>query len=206
LGREIHGGKDAEEGETASNKSFFNAVRLVRVMRIALTGTPGTGKSSVGDILRTRGWDAVEVSAIAREAGLLKEIDQERGSYEIDIDELQEAVDSRYDRKEIVLVGHLAHLISNDLCIVLRCQPKLLRSRLAERDWPKAKVDENIEAEALDAILVEAMELDSAVFEIDTSDMGSSEVADAVQDIVAGKIEKYRPGHIDWSSEVLGWY
>ncbi len=174
-------------------------------MRIALTGTPGTGKTSVGDILRTRGWDAVEVSAIAREAGLLKEVDQRRGSYEIDVDELQEAVDSRYHRKEIVLVGHLAHLVSNDLCIVLRCRPGLLRSRLAERDWPKTKVDENVEAEALDAILVEALEQDSAVFEIDTSDMDSSAVAEAVQDIVAGKTEKYRPGHIDWISEVLEW-
>ena len=175
-------------------------------MRIVLTGTPGTGKSSVGDILRTRGWDAVEVSAIAREAGLLKDVDERRGSFEIDVDELQEAVDSRYDRKDIVLVGHLAHLVSNDLCIVLRCRPKLLRSRLAERGWPKVKVDENVEAEVLDAILVEALEQDGAVFEIDTSDMGPSEVADAVLDIVAGKTEKYRPGHIDWSSEVLDWY
>ncbi len=175
-------------------------------MRIALTGTPGTGKTSVGDVLRARGWDAVEVSAIAREAGLLREVDERRGSYEIDVDELQEAVDSRYHSNEIVLVGHLAHLVSNDLCIVLRCRPKLLRSRLAERGWPKAKVDENVEAEVLDAILVEALEQDGAVFEIDTSDMGPSEVADAVQDIVAGKTEKYRPGHIDWSSEVLDWY
>ncbi len=175
-------------------------------MRIALTGTPGTGKTSIGDILRTRGWDAVEVSAIAREAGLLREVDERRGSFEINVDELQEAVDSRYHSKGIVLIGHLAHLVSNDLCIVLRCRPKLLRSRLAERGWPKAKVDENVEAEVLDAILVEALEQDGAVFEVDTSDMGPPEVADAVQDIVAGKTEKYRPGHIDWSSEVLDWY
>jgi adenylate kinase len=67
-------------------------------------------------------------------------------------------------------------------------------------------VDENVEAEVLDAILVEALEQDGAVFEIDTSDMAPFEVADAVQEIVAGKTEKYRPGHIDWSSEVLDWY
>jgi adenylate kinase len=175
-------------------------------MRIAITGTPGTGKTSIGDVLRARGWGVVEVSAIAQEAGLLMEMDERRGSYEINIDELQEAVDSRYHSNDIVLIGHLAHLVSNDLCIVLRCRPNVLRARLAARGWPKAKVDENIEAEVLDAILIEALEQDGAVFEVDTSDIGPSLVADAVQDIVAGKTEMYRPGHIDWSSEVLDWY
>ena len=175
-------------------------------MRIAITGTPGTGKTSIGNVLRDRGWDTVEVSAIANEAGLLVEIDERRGSYEVNVDELQVAVDSRYDSKDIVIIGHLAHLVSNDLCIVLRCRPDLLRTRLAGRDWPKAKVDENVEAEILDAILIEALEQDGAVFEVDTSDIGPSLVADAVLDILAGKTEKYRPGHIDWSGEVLDWY
>ncbi|MCA1818537.1 MAG: adenylate kinase, partial [Halobacteriales archaeon] len=41
---------------------------------------------------------------------------------------------------------------------VVRLDPDELRRRLASRDYPAAKVQENVEAEALDIILQEALE------------------------------------------------
>jgi broad-specificity NMP kinase len=44
------------------------------------------------------------------------------------------------------------------------------------------------------------------VYEIDTTDRTPEEVAMAVDDILAGKREKYAYGNIDWSGEVLNWF
>jgi len=74
------------------------------------------------------------------------------------------------------------------------------------RGWADAKVRENMEAEALDVILVEAVESERETVEIDTTEMSKDQVADAVEDVLAGEREKYAVGNIDWSQEVLGWY
>jgi adenylate kinase len=206
MGREIHGGQGAGTGEPASYNIFYYRPGIVPDMRIALTGTPGTGKSSVGDILRSRGLTIIEVSDIALEAGLLHERDERRGSYLVDPDELQEVVGRNLGDEDAILVGHLSHLLTHDVCIVLRCHPSVLRVRLMERGWSNAKVKENVEAEVLDSILIEAMEGGAPVYEVDSSEMTPGGVAEAILDILAGKTEKYRPGHIDWSSEVLDWY
>ncbi|HSV42038.1 MAG TPA: adenylate kinase family protein [Methanomassiliicoccales archaeon] len=174
-------------------------------MLISLTGTPGTGKSSVAKSLTAAGWRTLEVSDLASRAGLLTEMDKERGSYDIDPDDLQSAVDMA-GLKDTVLVGHLSHLVRNDLTIVLRCRPSVLKERLAKRNWPGTKVQENIEAEAIDIILMEALDRNGAVFEVDTTEMTSEEVTWAVLEIISGKTDKYRPGHVDWSEEVMQWY
>jgi adenylate kinase len=206
LEKEIHGEPGRGTVETRVLQHLLSSSGVVPTMRIALTGTPGAGKSSVGAILRAHGLTVIEVSDIASEAGLLHERDESRGSFEVDLDELEYATDRRLADVDAILVGHLSHLVRHDLCIVLRCSPSVLRSRLEGRGWSASKVNENVEAEALDSILVEALEEEGPVLEVDTSKKGPAEVADAVMEILAGKTEKYQPGHIDWSGEVLQWY
>ncbi|MFA5312554.1 MAG: adenylate kinase family protein [Methanomassiliicoccales archaeon] len=175
-------------------------------MLIALTGTPGTGKTTVGKELIPRGISVREVSDIAREKGLLREKDVGRDSYDIDPDELDAAIDFLREGPTTILVGHLSHLVDSDIVIVLRCRPSVLEERLASRGWSPKKVRENAEAEAVDIILIEAMEVNDTVYEIDTTGMGPASVADAILDILAGKTDKYGMGNIDWSDEVLKWY
>ncbi|MCE5295699.1 MAG: adenylate kinase family protein [Euryarchaeota archaeon] len=175
-------------------------------MLIALTGTPGTGKTTVGTELMSRGIPVHEVSDIAKEKGLLKEKDIKRDSYDIDPDELDEAVDHLRGDERTVLVGHLAHLVDADIVIVLRCRPSVLEERLASRGWSPKKVRENAEAEAVDTILIEALELNDTVYELDTTEMDPVSVAEAVFEILDGKTDKYGAGNIDWSDEVLKWY
>jgi adenylate kinase len=129
-----------------------------------------------------------------------------RGSLEVDPDVLADRVPALLPLGEVILVGHLSHLLPVDLVIVLRCRPSVLEARLRGRDWPEAKVRENLEAEALDVILVEAVESDAETVEIDTTEMTAAQVADAVENILTGEREKYAVGNIDWSQEVLGWY
>lgn len=173
-------------------------------MLVALTGTPGTGKSTVAAAVRTKGWNVLEVNELARRHGLLRGKDPARDSYEVDPEELQEAL-GREGYAEGILVGHLAHLLDVDMVIVLRCRPEALAVRLERRGWPAAKIRENVLAEALDIILAEAMGSGVPVFEVDTTGLGQEETAEAVLAILAGEREKYAAGNIDWSEEALRW-
>jgi adenylate kinase len=173
---------------------------------VAITGTPGTGKSSAGAILESRGHQVVEIGDLIKEHGLHEGLDEERGSLEVDPEVLADRVPRLLPGGEVLLIGHLAHLVPVGLIIVLRCRPSVLEKRLESRGWPSAKVRENVEAEALDVILVEAVESGRETVEIDTTAMSTTEVADAVETVLKGEREKYAVGNVDWSSEVLGWF
>lgn len=148
----------------------------------------------------------VEANQLAKDKGLLGRMDRRRATREVDVSALDEALIEDEGLNQAILVGHLSHLLTVDLIIVLRCRPSVLAGRLRERGYSEPKVKENIEAEALDVILVEAAETGGIVLEIDTTGKSPEEVADAVEEILAGEREKYAIGHIDWSEEVLGWF
>ena len=171
-------------------------------MLVALTGTPGTGKTAAAEILKERGYDVVSVETLARQNDCALETPD---GLEVDTDKLSEIIKDDADKKTII-DGHLAHMLSNNSCIVLRCRPDVLKSRLNEREYAEEKIRENLEAEAVDLILVEAMESCKAVFEIDASKLSVEEVADAIESIIKGSGDCYLPGKIDWSQVVLDWY
>jgi adenylate kinase len=175
-------------------------------MIVSITGTPGTGKSTVGAALRSRGRTVVEVGDLVLEHHLYEGVDQERDSLEVDPEVLAEQVPTLLPSGDVVLVGHLSHLIPVDLIVVLRCRPSVLEKRLLSRGWPPAKVRENRDAEALDVILVEAVESGTGTVEIDTTEMTLEQVAAALEEVLAGERDKYTIGNVDWSQEVLGWY
>src|SRR6266568_1633806 len=61
-------------------------------MLVAVTGTPGTGKSSACDVLARRGYPVVDLDELARKEGLVSGRDEIRETDEIDAI-LQEAVE-----------------------------------------------------------------------------------------------------------------
>lgn len=171
-------------------------------MLIAVTGTPGTGKTSACALLK--GVTVVDLRQLAEEHSDEFSLDEVRGTLEVD-----PAVLGKYLPKSkgtVVIEGHLSHLMNPDIAIVLRCSPNVLRKRLEGRGWPAKKIQENVEAEAVDVVLIDALGSCDSVFEIDTTDMKPREVTDAIASIIAGERGKYRPGNIDWSGEVMDWY
>jgi adenylate kinase len=169
---------------------------------VAVTGTPGTGKTAACALLKEV--TLIDLRKVAEEHSDLFSTDEGRGSLEIDPLDLKGLLPVA--KGVVVIEGHLAHLMDPDIAIVLRCSPKVLRKRLKARGWPEKKVQENVEAEAVDVILLEALGSCKSVFEIDTTEMKPKVVADAIASIIAGEKAKYRPGDIDWSGEVLDWY
>ncbi len=59
----------------------------------AITGTPGTGKTSISKELRSRGYSVIDMNEHIREHGLLRQFDEERNTYEVDLDELNDSLE-----------------------------------------------------------------------------------------------------------------
>jgi adenylate kinase len=175
-------------------------------MMIAITGTPGTGKTSVSNELRSRGFEVLGINEYVRENGMLEERDEERDTFCVDVDSLDESLDE-YRKKEMILIeGHFSHCVLCDVIIVLRCHPDILEKRLRERGYSDAKIAENIQAEILDVILCEAAETDAVVYEMDASDLSIETISDNVEEIIKGNTDKYGPGNIDWTGELDKWF
>jgi adenylate kinase len=153
-------------------------------MRVALTGTPGTGKTTVSNHLDTD-LDVVHLNELIESEGLYTEVDEERDSKVADLEAVREWLDGRED---VVVESHLAHLLDVDRVVVLRCAPADLEIRLTERGEPERKAQENAESEALDVILGESVQVhgESNVYEIDTTDRNPEAVAADVEAAIAG--------------------
>ena len=175
-------------------------------MIIALTGTPGTGKTTVSRELDVRGLKVLSLHDYLSESGLLGDFDADCDSYDVDIEAASDAIIPLLDSDEtVILEGHLSHLLPCDMIIVLRCNPMRIKERLESRAYDDSKVLENMEAEALDIILVESLDTGRDVYEIDCSKISVPEVAEAVMSIIDGEGDKYLPGNTDWSEELLKW-
>ncbi|HSD58085.1 MAG TPA: adenylate kinase family protein [Methanotrichaceae archaeon] len=168
-------------------------------MQIALTGTPGTGKTTVAAILPYR---VIDINALVKE-GLNLGTDPKRGCLEADMDALAQLLkEMDTDAGELtILEGHFSHFFA-DWAIVLRLAPEVLRKRLEARGYSEEKVKENLEAEALDLILVESVENCSRVDEIDTTGRSPQEVAGLVIKIIKGEL-RLPPGQVDWLEDYL---
>lgn len=201
-------------------------------MIVALTGTPGTGKSTVSKLLRNKKYKVLVLNDIITLENLTLGHDAARQTTEADLEGLNhyltENLKPSYRNKKnnkqgiiskkksdnivgdsIFLEGHLAHLLPLvDLVIILRCHPAELRKRLTNKSWAENKIHENLEAEAVDTILIESMERFSQekVFEIDTTHLKPEDVMEGIIKIIKGNVKGFEPGRIDWSEEILKWY
>lgn len=157
-------------------------------MRIGITGTPGTGKTTVSKLL-TR--DVIDLKKFAQERGL----GEEKKIFHIDVESLDEELP-----EDCCVEGHLAHRLTLDYCIILRTRPDVLEERLRKRDYPEEKIRENVEAEAMDLILSQASNQDFTVYEIDTTDVRPGTIAERIEEAIEKKEE--RKGVVDWSSYI----
>ena len=169
-------------------------------MKILISGTPGTGKTSVSELLAKRlGYKLVGINDFAEEHGLVEGVDKVRGSGIIDEVRLEAEVGKLSG--DIVVEGHLAHLCKGDVSVILRTRPDVLEKRLLLRKWEDKKIRENVEAEILDVILQEAVEVNENVVEVDTTEVGPVDVCSILEDMIRKKrYDDFRPGKVSWVS------
>jgi adenylate kinase len=173
---------------------------------IALTGTPGTGKTAVAAALRARGHEVLDLAAVIADRGLREGYDAERDTYEVDTGALAEAVRDLVPADRAVFAeGHLSHLLDCEAVVVLRCRPDRLAERLRARGYDEGKVRENVQAEILDVILCEAVGSGAPVHELDCTDADAGSVAAAAAEAVGGG-SPHPPGGTDWTEEAEAWF
>lgn len=163
-------------------------------MMCGITGTPGTGKSMIGNELARRGYTVVHLTATVGPYVIGE--DEERDARIIDVDRWA----AEFNPVEGFVEGHMAHLLPCDRIIVLRCRPDELRVRLSQRKYQQKKIRENADAEALDVCLIETVEAfePSQILELDTTGHDALWCADRIEGFARGEILADF-GHIDWS-------
>ncbi len=138
-------------------------------MRIAVTGTPGVGKTTLARLAAERpGCRVVDVKQWARDEGCVVDHDELDDAEVIDVDELASRVPAD-DGSTTLYESHLSHLLGLDVAWVVRCDPRVLRGRLERRGYRPGKILENLEAEALDLILQESLEECPRVIQVDAT-------------------------------------
>ncbi|EFW92505.1 nucleotide kinase [Haladaptatus paucihalophilus DX253] len=160
-------------------------------MRVAVTGTPGTGKTTATELVETD-LEVVHLNDAIREEELHDGADEERGSLYANFDAIRQWLDEQGDGGDDLLVdSHLAHHFDAEKVVVLRCHPEELRERLLERGETDAKAEENAESEALDVILSESVAEHGteSVYEIDTTDRAPDAVASDIEAVIEGERE-----------------
>lgn len=159
-------------------------------MRWAITGTPGVGKTASSRKLSIDR-PVVHLADILEDERYRAGEDRDRATRVADLEMLKHWLDDQPE--DVIVDSHIAHFLPVDAAIVLRCHPDELRRRLTARTGltPDAdRVAENVESEALDLILVEAIDHlgESSVYEIDTSDRSPADVATIIEEAIRGEI------------------
>ncbi|MDR5657335.1 AAA family ATPase [Halodesulfurarchaeum sp. HSR-GB] len=165
-------------------------------MKVAVTGTPGTGKTTATKRVETD-LEIVHLNEVIRNEGLHEGTDDDRGSLLADFDAIDEYLAGKSD---FLVESHLAHHFDADRVVVLRCDPKTVEERLRERGESQASARENAESEALDVILSEAVTAhgEDAVYEIETTEQTPEETARAIEAVIAGDREP-SAGTVDYT-------
>ncbi len=180
-------------------------------MFIALTGTPGTGKTSVAQKLKTQGIQILSLNDLALSQNFIEGKDKKRGSHILDLDRINSYLQKNVEIQSnpTIIEGHATHWLTQpEWIIILRCHPKELQKRLHTKQWKKVKISENVEAEILDIILCEATEIHPAnkLIEIDTTEKTIQDVSKIILNLINSDFshaKEFCIGKIDWSDEIL---
>ncbi len=157
-------------------------------MKIIITGSPGTGKTSISkELAKKMSIQYVDVNTVLKEnPEIVLGFDKEKDCQVIDELKLAKLLENR----EGVIESHLVQFMNPkrvDVCIVLRCSAKELTQRLKKRGYSKKKIEENVEAEIMNICGDEAFRKGHDTIEIDTTKKKPKSVALEIKEMILGK-------------------
>ena len=163
---------------------------------IALSGSPGSGKSTISELAKSSGWKVISVEKLAEKHELLGELDKKEQAREIDIERLRQTL-GRINGP-LIVDGHLSHYLQVDAVVILRCKPSILRERLQQRGYPEWKIESNVEWEIIGSSWSDVENENVAEFE--TSSSEPHMVWSSIQDWINTGHPTRKP-FIDWMND-----
>ena len=158
---------------------------MVRKANILVTGTPGTGKSSLSVALaKSLDLSHINISELVKDRALYERYDKQSDSYIIEDDKLLDYLEKSEQIKDeggYIIDSHTCDLFPEswiDLVVVLRTQHTVLWDRLEARHYALDKIQLNNECEIMQVVLDEAR--DAYAPEI-VMELQSDTQADAIQ-------------------------
>ena len=169
--------------------------------RLALTGTPGTGKTTVAELLADAGLAVESVEQLAERHGCIGDVDPLDGARPVDLWALSASLEEEWRTPpdtNIVIDGHLSHNLPVNAVVVLRCSPDVLESRLNARGYTEEKTSENCDWELLGGAWNESRG-DVPWIEFDTSLDSAERIVAALGNWMADGFKTTSHGSvIDW--------
>ena len=124
-------------------------------MIVLITGTPGTGKSTVAKALKQRlgqGWAVINDREFCSKHKI-GSFDKKAQELEVPLKKLESKIKQQLSKNSnIILEGHLfcETKIPADIVVLLHAHPKLLETRLLEKGYDQLKVLDNVFCEMTD--------------------------------------------------------
>jgi|SRR3989344_4665126 len=143
-------------------------------MIIIVTGSVGTGKTKIARaIAKKYNLNYLDLNELIVKNKLYENYDRKFKTYIVDVKKVNKFLIKLIKKeKNLVIDSHLSHYLNKkyvDLCIVTKCDIKILKKRLEKRKYSKEKIRENLDAEILDVCLIEALDNNHKVKVIDTT-------------------------------------
>lgn len=170
-------------------------------MIISITGTPGTGKSTLAKLIsNSLAIELIDLTEFIRKRKLNCGFDRNMKSMIVEVEKMGKEFHNfiKDHNPEIIIVeGHLSHFVSPDICFVLRLRPDILEKRLKKRRFSKAKIRENVQAEILDIIYTESIENCKNTIQINATGKSQKDLGKRILNTLRSK--KYKSDKVNWS-------
>lgn len=175
-------------------KASKRRIKTSKATIIAVSGTPGTGKTRLSKTLALAlNAKRIDCTKLIKEKKLYQSYDKQRECFIVDLNAFKRAISqiiqenkAQKQPKTLVIDSHMSHFLHTnliDLVVITTCNIKELSKRLKKRGYAVEKIRENLDAEIFDTCCIEANEHRHRVLKLDLSKKDQKTTKTAIKQV-----------------------